>query len=1524
MLRQRSHKWLDFDGVRKATLSDGRTRVNVRFVTPAVEAYESKYKKKLTEGTLGGLVQLLEFQFKATHLGPRADRITLYVEAFKILGSEGAGIMGDTPRPIELRPGIAKALEDLAVLRNKELDSGRTSRRLSEVSSFGSQQGHASSSEDHQLSTEQVFASQAPLVNGSGRPNTNARFPPQDSRLNTYRNENAAASQAKSGESVATVNTNVNLSIERNNESLPKTRIIPKGENKSGPSKQVETLLGLLPQTKKTVSAKRNMIDVISPTKPVSPLKQDTLMVDMVDTKDEDASAVRANSIKDPDPVSGSTVGSPDEKPQAAIADAIPQPPPQSKPDMPDTETPATQVTTQPASRRRISTRDIRVSKDQAKLLDSADSWLPAQPGHREPVANIPISILKTLNRDADARATSAKLSRKQNELLGNSTRPRTAETASQISSDSDVPVSSGQWPASPDRDELPPDSSMDSVWHNDRATISLPTHHARRESQAPLPSYSKHVPSPSPLRTSFSREMSPVAANPELLSPSLVSTSADEGTGLSEYRCSEIGCDKSYQRSASLKAQIDRDRKDTRSIDAYKCPELGCDKAYPSLDALKYHTKKRHVELSGSVQSHRRSSNSHNNSPLRTGINSRDLNMTGTLSRSPSPDSDVEMTVPNALYARNDANSDGNQSQFPSTAPQSDVPFTQVNRTPYTNGHVGRPSSRSSPLKVSHKTNESLAKDVTHVTSSLQFTSRSAEDHQADASAQRDGDLKIRPGAKVIGGGGPVSNQATDFDEKINGHINEELEYVARPNSGAPPIDLEDVYFEVNELASNPQSAKRKAPSAVLLSPNNPKRQKRFKITRDFGSVDEDENRHDPVEGARRYRKEFLESRTSSASSTPVESPTKLPVAIQLNGSLSDGRVVLVEQPEGVHEAMTDDGASSPPLQQAVIVEDAVKTTALNSSIDVIEASGASRERQNDNAGAVESLHKDTRQANADEQPLQPLTSPVIAAPVFNPESPPAGPGAKDEETIYYPTVSMDLRDTAKDEVQSIIDAPRPNPAAILPVATEASNKQTDASFTNEPEAKTYLPDLDNNGFKSPLFRFRQDESGQLPKVPHVPSALQAPHRTEPSKLCAGFPDPLPRVSSEKHEGKARTIVAPPNDLDSPILDQGESATNREEPEPRAASPELEIMDGPPGVERNFSMPIAVSTLSGQSSLREVSVESRRLPEQATNLITKRRKNVPELAKPTLFTKFTAAYPSYTGDKKHFTMMCTKIARLDDSSRMEHQSLWDDFIIRHSTDYQQYMKSAGDAKTALPYEEYYRKEVEEPLHHSRIVNRRNLPKVPSLIEKTPGEAMTRLNDAEIIGTPHTTVRTRKTIPISDEKKASRQSRPEARNTIDLTEDGQASDSGNIAGARKAPLLEAPKKKPRHSLPWEDVSVISNTVADFTAGKDPVLANPAREKTTSAKSVEVATSSSPKEEPRETNKKESPSKLTEFWQDENSPFKNFMRQYISITPGRGNSFARHRGGNETDQGQARRETNPTMRLKQMDILGWYL
>ena len=148
--------------------------------------------------------------------------------------------------------------------------------------------------------------------------------------------------------------------------------------------------------------------------------------------------------------------------------------------------------------------------------------------------------------------------------------------------SESDVPASPGQWPASPERDQLPPDSSLESGECSDQSvqkTVNNPrsASSSQRQSQPSILSHSMPSGRHSPISARhFPRESeSPSLESPDLLSPSTGS--------LDTFKCPMKDCRKSCAGPDGLKYHIE-----------VRCPVIGClskaDFYSVTMMALQYH----------------------------------------------------------------------------------------------------------------------------------------------------------------------------------------------------------------------------------------------------------------------------------------------------------------------------------------------------------------------------------------------------------------------------------------------------------------------------------------------------------------------------------------------------------------------------------------------------------------------------------------------------------------------------------------------------------------------------------------------------------------------------------------------------------------------------------------------------------------------------------------------------------------------------------------------------------------------
>lgn len=195
-------------------------------------------------------------------------------------------------------------------------------------------------------------------------------------------------------------------------------------------------------------------------------------------------------------------------------------------------------------------------------------AWLPAEPGQRGPIANVPITTLQAMNRraefDAQRLPGSSDCRQQQEDEVVNMMSSLTHQSSPGLEetnngdSDSEIPVSSAEWPPSPPfeqpKDELPPDSSME--------TTGIPNGgNGRNVDMYNHVSLTQEIPTtPESSTSTRSKRKNPNKTSKALqsaarLSPSLMSGSADEG--VKRFKCQEPECNRAYAGASGLRYHI-------------------------------------------------------------------------------------------------------------------------------------------------------------------------------------------------------------------------------------------------------------------------------------------------------------------------------------------------------------------------------------------------------------------------------------------------------------------------------------------------------------------------------------------------------------------------------------------------------------------------------------------------------------------------------------------------------------------------------------------------------------------------------------------------------------------------------------------------------------------------------------------------------------------------------------------------------------------------------------------------------
>ncbi|KAL4956386.1 hypothetical protein BDW69DRAFT_85858 [Aspergillus filifer] len=87
------------------------------------------------------------------------------------------------------------------------------------------------------------------------------------------------------------------------------------------------------------------------------------------------------------------------------------------------------------------------------------------------------------------------------------------------------------------------------------------------------------------------------------------------------------------------------------------------------------------------------------------------------------------------------------------------------------------------------------------------------------------------------------------------------------------------------------------------------------------------------------------------------------------------------------------------------------------------------------------------------------------------------------------------------------------------------------------------------------------------------------------------------------------------------------------------------------------------------------------------------------------IYNKFCSTYPAYIGDFEHFTGQCFRLRAFREGGSLQRPHLWDDFIIKHLTDYPQYLTNCMRNDTRpLAYEQYFANSFSTPTHTKRCL----------------------------------------------------------------------------------------------------------------------------------------------------------------------------------------------------------------------------
>jgi len=320
-------------------LSDSVNRVDAIISKDAVQKYTEKTGKRLTDGTIGGFIQLIKFEIVATHMGSKQKRITLFVTDFKFLGSNTSGGFG-IPQAIQDRTMIKDLLLKLIDFRGQEFARWQApSREQYSSKDVMSQPDSVASQENSPRNTQAMFATQPPV-----------------SKVPATSSPNAKASS--NGFPINPRNT-----VPQKHQAHAKTSV-----NKTKcPISEGEALLGLLQRSKKQLP-----ITTVASEEPT----RSHLANGLITHPETGTFTVQVDSMGPPRITASEMADDPGQPSFPVSIPVVSEGTIQrdaSKAGIPAYESERNKRETMTSFSTRISSRDVKISKEQEKLLISAD-----------------------------------------------------------------------------------------------------------------------------------------------------------------------------------------------------------------------------------------------------------------------------------------------------------------------------------------------------------------------------------------------------------------------------------------------------------------------------------------------------------------------------------------------------------------------------------------------------------------------------------------------------------------------------------------------------------------------------------------------------------------------------------------------------------------------------------------------------------------------------------------------------------------------------------------------------------------------------------------------------------------------------------------------------------------------------------------------------------------------------------------------------------------------------------------------
>ncbi|KAF2022257.1 hypothetical protein BU24DRAFT_488505 [Aaosphaeria arxii CBS 175.79] len=149
-------------------------------------------------------------------------------------------------------------------------------------------------------------------------------------------------------------------------------------------------------------------------------------------------------------------------------------------------------------------------------------------------------------------------------------------------------------------------------------------------------------------------------------------------------------------------------------------------------------------------------------------------------------------------------------------------------------------------------------------------------------------------------------------------------------------------------------------------------------------------------------------------------------------------------------------------------------------------------------------------------------------------------------------------------------------------------------------------------------------------------------------------------------------------------------------------------IFFDPPGDSRAPSVPAAQKP-STPEPRRQVQLPTHPAkPTEGVSSLLTTMPSTQQQSSNAVYEAFKKAYPEYKADLKHFTKLCTEMYELEQRDQMVPKYQWDDYLIRHRTDYkkfmQQWIADDNDIEDIEPYHRFYKNTIEDVIYKKGVV----------------------------------------------------------------------------------------------------------------------------------------------------------------------------------------------------------------------------